>query len=132
MKILKNTCYDECNITFNEYLYFLYFCYKNKQPNVNNLNIYNNIPDCPIWFGNCSMLTLNITDSTGQFCSHIMSQKYAIENYINIIIDKSKLNIIEINDLYKLNPNMPRCNVKDKLFIKKLRICRCVILKNKN
>ena len=89
--LLNNTCYDNMNITFNDYLLFLNNCYTNKIKNVNNIN--NNIP---IWFGYENMLS--ITDNNGLFCSHIMSQHYALNVFINMI-QGSNVKLIELNDL---------------------------------
>ena len=89
--LLNNTCYDNMNITFNDYLLFLNNCYTNKIKNVNNIN-----NDIPIWFGYENMLS--ITDDNGLFCSHIMSQHYALNVFINMI-QGSNVKLIELNDL---------------------------------
>jgi hypothetical protein len=112
--LFNNSCYDNYdNIFFNDYLLFLYKCYVEKIPNVNNLKLYNNI-DIPVWFGNCSNLTLNITDTYGNFCSHIMSQKYAINNLTQQITDNN-VKIVELNNLSNFIPNIKKCNVKNKV-----------------
>ena len=110
--LFNNTCYDNMDVTFNEYLLFLYKCYSEKIPNVNNLSVYlnNNIP---VWFGNCSNVFKNITDNNGSFCSHIQTQKYAINDIISQINGKN-VKIIELNDLSKLLPNIKSYNVKKK------------------
>jgi len=109
--LCNNTCYNNINITFNDYLLFLYKCYNEKIPNVNNLDVYNGL-NIPVWFGNCSDVSLNITDTEGNFCSHIMSQKYAISQFTNLIKCKN-LEIWDLNDLSILLPNLKKCNVKN-------------------
>ena len=111
--LFNNSCYDNMNITFNDYLIFLYNCYKEKKPNVNNINI-NNI-NIPVWFGNCSNQTLNITDKEGNFCSHIMSQKYAISNIVNMIECKN-IKIIDLKNLSDILPkSTKKFNIKEKI-----------------
>ena len=88
------------NITFDDYLIFLYKCYIEKKPNVNNIEISNELI-IPVWYGNCINLTLNITDSNGNFCSHIQSQKYALSNIIDII-KCDNVQIIELNELLNI------------------------------
>ena len=113
--LFNNTCYDNMNITFDNYLNFLYYCFKNKIPNVNNTKVYNDL-DIPIWFGNCSNYSLNITDDNGNYCSHIMSQKYAISHIINQIYCKNVF-LIDINNLSSiLQYSTIRCNVKKKTY----------------
>jgi hypothetical protein len=112
--LFNNFCYDNMDITFNDYLLFLQKCYKEKIPNVNNLNVYNNNLDIPVWFGNCSNVSLNITDETGNFCSHIMSQKYHICNIVNAINCKN-VEIIELSKLNTILPNIERYNKKEKI-----------------
>ena len=112
--LFNNFCYDNMNITFNDYLLFLQKCYKEKIPNVNNLNVYNNNLDIPVWFGNCSNVSLNITDENGNFCSHIMSQKYHIQNIVNAINCKN-VEIIELSKLNTILPNIERYNEKEKI-----------------
>ena len=95
--LFNNTCYNNMDITFNNYLLFLNNCYINKITNVNNLNSFLNI-DVPVWFGNCSNRTLPITNKNGLFCSHIMSQHYALNNCINQI-KGINVKLIELNNL---------------------------------
>ena len=110
--LFNNTCYNNMDVSFDDYLLFLYKCYTEKIPNVNNLSFYLN-KDIPVWYGNCSEQNENITDIYGNFCSHIQSQKYSINNIINHIIGEN-VKIIEVNDLSKLLPNIKKCNVKQK------------------
>jgi len=110
--LFNNTCYDNMDVTFNDYLLFLYKCYTEKIKNVNNLSVYLN-KDIPVWYGNCSNHFKNITDNNGDFCSHIQSQKYAIYDIVNKITGEN-VKIIELNELSKLLPNIKRCNVKNK------------------
>jgi len=85
------------NITFDQYLMFLYNCFNKKIPDVNNINSYNGL-DIPVWFGNCSNVKLNVTDKNGNFCSHIMSQKYCLSHIINKITCKNVF-LIDIKNL---------------------------------
>ena len=111
--LFNNSCYNNMNITFNNYLLFLHKCYKEKLPNVGNLFIYNGL-DMPVWFGNCSNVIYNITVYCGNFCSHIASQKYAICHVLNNITC-TNIEIIELNELHILLPNIKKCNVKPKV-----------------
>jgi hypothetical protein len=54
--------------------------------------------DIPVWFGNCSSVSKPITDENGNFCSHIMSQKYAISDIV-INLKNKNIKIIELNNL---------------------------------
>ena len=109
--LFNNTCYDNMNITFNDYLFFLFKCYNEKIANVNNLQVFTG-KDQPVWFGNCSGVTKNITDKDGNFCSHIMSQKYAIGNICKII--RKNVEIVDLNDLHKILSNIEKCHVREK------------------
>lgn len=82
--LFNNTCYDNMEITFHEYLLFLYKCFSEKIPDVNNLSVYLN-RDIPVWFGNTSNVSLNITDSEGNFISHLQTQKIALNHIIDMI-----------------------------------------------
>lgn len=111
--LFNNSCYNNMDITFDNYLNFLYKCHNNKIPNVNNINIYNEV-NIPVWFGNCSDVYNNITDNNGNFCSHIMSQKYALYNIVNNIKCKN-VEIIELNNLSVILPQIEKKNVKNKI-----------------
>lgn len=106
--LFDNECYDKMNITFNDYLLFLYKCHKEKIPNVQNLSIYNGL-DIPVTFHKN-----NITNEHGKFCSHIISQKDAIYRLVNQIKCKN-VQLIELNNLSILLPNVKICNAKKKL-----------------
>ena len=110
--LFNNTCYNNMDVTFNDYLLFLYKCYTEKIKNVNNLSVYLN-KDIPVWYGNCSKVFKNITNNNGIFCSHIQTQKNAIYNIVSKITGKN-VKIIELNDLSKLLPNIKSYNVKKK------------------
>jgi hypothetical protein len=90
-------CYDNMDITFNDYLLFLYKCYTEKIPNVNTIHI-NNV-NIPVWWGKGNNNYLNLTNNNGEFCSHIQQQKYAISHITNNI----KCNNIELIDLSNLS-----------------------------
>jgi hypothetical protein len=106
--LFNNYCYDTMDITFNNYLLFLHKCYRQKSINVNNVD------GVLVWYGNCSNVSLNITDNYGNFCSHIMSQHYAISSIINRITCKNA-NIIELSTLSDIVPK--KYNVKVKVDI---------------
>lgn len=110
--LFNNTCYNNMDVTFNDYLLFLYKCYIEKIPNVNNLSCYLN-KDIPVWYGNCSKVCKNITNNNGIFCSHIQTQKTSIYGIVSKIGGKN-VKIIELNDLSKLIPNIKSYNVKKK------------------
>jgi hypothetical protein len=96
--LFNNTCYDDIDITFDNYLIFLKQTFINKDKCTNTL-----IDDkgvvAPIWFGNCSNVSLPITDSSGEFVSHIISQKTSIKRFIDNILG----NNVEICELHELN-----------------------------
>ena len=110
--LFNNSCYDDMEVTFDEYLLFIYQCFVKTIPNVNNMSIITN-KNIPVWFGNCSNQTLNITDASGNFCSHIMSQWYAIHELVGQI-KGDNVKLIELNSLNKFLENDIRCNVKPK------------------
>lgn len=110
--LISNTCYDNMNITFNDYLLFLFKCYNEKIPNVNNLQVYTG-SDNPLSYGNCSGVAKSITDENGLFCSHIMSQKYAIQNLTDNIVGKN-VKIIELNNLQEIIPNAVKTYSREK------------------
>jgi hypothetical protein len=82
------------NITFNDFLLFLYKCHNEKTPNVNTINI-NNLT-IPIWWWGDKF---NLTDNNGNFCSHIKGQKMEISHITNNI----KCNNVELIDLSNLS-----------------------------
>jgi hypothetical protein len=110
--LIANTCYNNMNITFNDYLLFLFKCYNEKIPNVKNLQVFTGT-DNPVWYGNSSGVSNSITDKNGLFCSHIMSQKYAIQSLINNIAGKN-VKIVELNDLQKILPNANKNHAREK------------------
>ena len=112
--LFNNSCYDNINVTFNDYLLFLYKCFQEKIPYVDNMKIYNG-QNIPIWFGNCSKKFLSITDNEGQFISHIQSQKIAIYNIVKLINNKTNVKIVELNDLSKFTNNIKK-NIKNKIY----------------
>jgi hypothetical protein len=110
--LFNNHCYDDMKITFNDYLLFLLKCYNEQTPNVNNLQEFAG-SDNPVWYGNCSNLYKDITDSNGNFCSHIMSQKYAIQDLVANIVGKN-VKIVELNDLQKILPKAIKKHAREK------------------
>ena len=112
--LFNNTCYDNMNVTFEDYLLFLQECFEKKIPKVDKINILNG-EDIPVWFGNDSGYTLSITDTNGIFCSHIMSQKYAIKHITDKIQCKN-VQLIDLPDLSSILPlNVKLHNVKKKI-----------------
>jgi hypothetical protein len=115
--LINNFCYDNLNITFNDYLLFLYKCFQQKIPYADNIKIYNEDNEeyiMPIWCGNCSYQIYPITNYEGVFCAHLQSQKYAINGVVELIKDKTNVKIIELNDLSKLTNSLKK-NEKKKL-----------------
>ena len=112
--LFNNYCYSNIDIKFNDYLLFLYDCFQKKHPNVDNMKIYNE-QDIPIWFGNCSNLSLPITDDKGVFISHIQSQYFAINKIVSLIENKTNVVVVELNNLSKYLNNTIRENVKQKI-----------------
>lgn len=111
--LFNNRCYSNVNVNFNDYLLFLYNCFKQKYPLVDNMKIYNE-QDIPIWFGNCSNVSLPITNNNGAFVSHIQSQKYSINDIVSLIKNKTNVVVVEITNLSKYLNNNIRENVKHK------------------
>jgi hypothetical protein len=103
--LTNNTCYEDINITFYEYILFLKYCFDNKLKNVTNLNAFYENLDVPIWWGNCSNIYLPITNSNGIIDGHIKSQHDSINSYVNIIISTSNCNNVEITDIKQLKFN---------------------------
>jgi hypothetical protein len=115
--LFNNFCYENLNITFNDYLLFLYKCFQQKIPYVDNIKIYNEDNEeyiMPIWCGNCSNKIFPITNYEGVFCAHLQSQKFAINDIVRLIKDKTNVKIIELNDLSKLTNSLKK-NEKKKL-----------------
>ena len=98
-------CYNNMDITFDEYLLFLYKCYKEKIPNVNNIN------NIPLWWGKNQVL--NITNDEGNFCSHIQSQKFAISHIINSLTCNN-IQIMDTNNLSSIT------NIKENVKVKNI------------
>jgi hypothetical protein len=121
--LLSNTCYDNLNITFNDYLLFLHKCFQEKIPYVDNMNVYNEQYVIPIWWGNCSNQTIPLTNSKGEFCSHIQNQKYAIGYIVSLIKNKKNVEIVEIQNLSKYTNNLKLNNIDTKLNISDINYC---------
>jgi len=98
--LFNNKCYSDMNITFEEYIQFVHQIYKQKIPNVRNLNCCTKY-DHDLYYGGCSHVTLPITNACGEFTGHIQTQKYAIGKLIDNITCLN-VNIIELNDLHKI------------------------------
>lgn len=98
----NNDCYFDLDISFFDYIKFLYFCNDNKIKNVNNLNVYYKDKNKLIQWGGCSGLSLNITDSSGYLSGHIIHQKTHIEPYISLLENTDNVEIIDICELNKI------------------------------
>jgi hypothetical protein len=110
--LFNNTCYDDINITFDNYLIFLKNTFINKNEYTNTL-IDDNGVVVPIWFGNCSNLSLPITNENGVFISHLRSQKIVIKGIIDMI-SGNNVEICELRDLKRLIGNIHE-NIKIKI-----------------
>ncbi len=125
--LISTNCYNEMDINFGSYLLFLYNCFINKIPEVNNL--YYNGKTYPLGYG--GDLLLPITNNQGVFVSHIQSQKKAISYIINII-EGNNVKICELSNLNKLINNIHE-NKKDfKPININLDITKLNVLKNNN
>ena len=78
--LINNDCYDTIHLSFHDYLLFLYDCFCKKTLYVKTFPTGE-----PLWFGIINNVYLPITDENGRLCSHIQSQKRAIEWVINKI-----------------------------------------------
>ena len=110
--LYNNECYTNLHLTFIEYIEFLHHCYINKTKHVNNLNVFLE-QDVPIYFGGCSNRKLPITNKNGQFISHIQTQKFALQRFIDITIG-SNVKLLDINELSRFLGNSESKNVKCK------------------
>ena len=110
--LFNNHCYNDIDISLIEYLKFLNHCFINKIPNVNNLNVFLK-QNKEICFGNCSKVSLPITDKNGNFMSHIQSQKYQIKKYLTC----KNIKLLEIKDINKFLNNDIHKNIKLKKFL---------------
>jgi hypothetical protein len=98
----NNSCYYNIDITFIEYVNFIYYCFKNKIKQVNNLNVYFKEYDQIIEWGNCSNLSLPITDEEGKISGHLIYQKSHLKPFIDIITNTDKnIDVIELDQLSK-------------------------------
>lgn len=125
--LFNNQCYDDIDITFTDYLFFLHYCFVNKIPKVCNLNIYLNKKHS-IYFGNCSNVSLPITNDEGEFISHIQTQKYTLKNFLNL----KNIKLLKIKNLNKFLNSDIRKNTKEKekilINLDKIKLCE---MKNK-
>ena len=94
----NNECYKYIDITFDEYLDFLKYCYDNKIKNCDNLNVFYKNINKKIWWGQCSNNKINITNNEGIIVGHIGSQKSFIKKIINDIEDDN-VKVIDIKEL---------------------------------
>lgn len=110
--LFNNKCYNNIDISFTEYLLFLNHCYIHKIPKVDNLNVYLN-DNISICFGNCSNKYLPITNDKGIFVSHIQSQKYSINSYLQY----KNIKLLDIKDLDKFLNRSLHKNIKKKQYL---------------
>lgn len=98
----NNNCYLDLDISFYDYIKFLYFCNDNKIKNVNNLKIYYADKNKLIEWGGCSGRRLPITDSSGCLSGHIIHQKIHIQPYISLLESTDNVEIIDIKELNEI------------------------------
>jgi sugar phosphate isomerase/epimerase len=98
--LINNSCYNEIDISFKDYVDILYNININKVAEVNKIQ-YNNI-EYNIWWGECSNRKISLTDEHGEFMSHIQSQTYSIINFLNILDNNCNVEIIDLKNLYYL------------------------------
>jgi hypothetical protein len=108
--LLNNTCYNDINITFKEYLRFLNYCHNNKIQNVNNLNIFYKEIEQKVWWGECSGLKLPITDDNGCISGHIRNQSHYIKKYLDLFT----IGEIRVIDIYELSNILQETEIKNK------------------
>jgi len=113
--LFNNICYSNIHIQFNDYLLFLYDCFCKKHPCVDNMKVYNQ-QDISLCYGNCSGLTLPITNDKGDFVSHIQSQYFAINHIVSLITNKTNVVVVELSKLSKYLDNTIRENYKQKTY----------------
>ena len=111
--LFNNICYSNIHIQFNDYLLFLYDCFCKKHPCVDNMKVYNQ-QDISLCYGNCSGLTLPITNDKGNFVSHLQSQYFAINHIVSLITNQTNVVVIELSKLSKYLDNTIRENHKQK------------------
>lgn len=97
----NNNCYFNLDISFEDYINFICYCYDNKIKNVNNLNVFYKNNDTLIEWGQCSSLHLPITDSLGNLSGHIIHQIAHIKPYTNMLNENDNVEIIDISELNK-------------------------------
>lgn len=107
----NNSCYNDIDITFNEYCLFLNHCYDNKIKNVDNLNIYYKNIDAGIWWGNCSSVTYPITTNEGDISGHLISQYNCVKHILSLITGIN-VKVIDISNLNKYLNNTEIKNSK--------------------
>ena len=117
--LINNSCYDNVDLTFEEYVCGLYNIYLNKTQNVSEIYINDKI--IPIYWGECSNKKINITDNEGNFISHIQSQEYAMINFINIFDETYNVKLLELNNLSILTGEKKHnCDKYDEIHLKNL------------
>ena len=127
--LFNNNCYDKMDITFDNYLIFLNTIFLDKNKFVNKLMDDKN-KEIPIWFGNCSNVSLPITDCNGYFVSHIVSQKYCLTDLINLI-SGNNVYICELNELNKITGDI-HINKKEKNNLQNIGNMKLHKIKNDN
>lgn len=110
--LLTNSCYDNLNMSFTEYLAFLHHCHAEKIPNVNNINVYNPEINHEVYFG--SKNRCPITNANGQFISHVQLQSSLFDNILTWCENIKLLQIEQIDELFHATT---RLNVKEKKIV---------------
>jgi hypothetical protein len=98
----NNSCYFNLDITFIDYIKFIYYCHNNKIPNVFNTNIYNEDSNFIIEWGGCSGKKLPITDSNGELSGHIISQIKHIKPPVDLLTEGHDVKVINMSELSKI------------------------------
>jgi hypothetical protein len=115
----NNDCYLNLNISFFDYIIFIFYCYENKIKNVNNLNVFYRNKNNLIEWGQCSSEYLPITDSSGNISGHIVHQGSHIEPIMNMLDKNDNVEVIDISELNKFiethkNQKLYNTNINNK------------------
>lgn len=125
--LINNSCYDEMNISFSDYIDILYNIHLNKTKNVNKIQ--HNNKEYDIWWGECSNNKSNITNENGVFVSHIQTQKYSTINYSNIFEENHNVELLKLKDISFLTNNIHKNKSEKKhdFLIEKLDITNILL-----
>jgi hypothetical protein len=110
----NNDCYNNIDVSFKQYVQFLYYCHCNKIANVNNLNVYFPNNNQEIYWGGNLDLQLPITDVNGTITGHIEKQTQFIKFFFDLfqIKDIKVIDVCELSDTLGLKSSSEIKNTK--------------------